>query len=91
VSKARYVEATGFAGARVTGNPLWLQSDEDWAKFCTYEETVHQAIRNERLIALCTYPMNICESKTMLNTLSAHSSTLLPRADQWQRLLLSSR
>ena len=90
VSKARYVEARGFDGIRITGNPLWLQSEEDWAKFGTYEQTVHQAIRNERVIALCTYPMNICESKSMLHTLSAHSSTLLPRGDRYQRLLLSS-
>lgn len=91
VSKARYIEARGFAGIRITGNPLWLQSEKDWAKFGAYEQTVHHAIRNERVIALCTYPMNICESKSMLNTLSAHSSTLLPRGDQWQRLVLSSR
>ncbi len=90
VSKARYVEARGFAGTRITGNPLWLQSETDWVKFGAYEQTVHQAIRNERVIALCTYPMNICESKSMLKTLSAHSSTLLPRGDQWQRLVLSS-
>jgi len=91
VSKARYIEAKGFAGIRITGNPLWLESEEDWAKFSTYEETLHQAIRNERIIALCTYPMKICESRSMLNTLSAHSSTLFPRGDQWQRLVLSSR
>lgn len=89
VSKARYLEARGFAGIRVTGNPLWLQSEEDWTKFGAYEQTVHEAIRNERVIALCTYPMNICESRSMLNTLSAHGSALVPRGDRWERLVLS--
>lgn len=91
VSKARHAESKGFAGIRITGNPLWLQSEEDWAQFGSYEEAVHKAIRTERVIALCTYPMKICESKSMLDTLSTHSSTLLPVRNQWQRLVLSSK
>jgi len=91
VSKARHAEAKGYDGIRIAGNPLWLKSESDWAKFGSYEETVHRAIRTEKILALCTYPMNICESKSMLSTLSSHGSTLLPVGDQWQRLVLSER
>lgn len=90
VSKAHHAEAKGFAGIRITGNPLWLKSEEDWAEFGSYEKSVHQAIRTERVIALCTYPMNICDTKSMLNTLSVHGSVLLADGDIWQRQVLSS-
>ena len=91
MSKARHSQAKDFAGIRITGNPLWLKSEADWARFGNYEKTVHEAIRTERVLALCTYPMEICESRSMLDTLSAHSSTLIQQGYTWQRLVLSSR
>ena len=90
VSKVQQAESKGFAGIRITGNPLWLQSEEDWALFGSYEQAVHKGIRTEPVIALCTYPMKICESKNMLGMLSAHGSMLLPFRDKWQRIVLSS-
>src|SRR5262249_44574016 len=91
VTKARHTETQGFAGIRITGNPVWLKSEEDWTQFGQYEHTVHRAIRKERVIALCTYPMAICEPKTILHTLSSHSVALLPEKDRWRRLELSTR
>ena len=91
MSKARHSQAKGFAGIRITGNPLGLKSEDDWKKFGSYEKAVHEAIRTERVLALCTYPMEICESRSMLDTLAAHSSTLIQQGSKWQRLVLSSR
>lgn len=31
-------EANGFVGARTTGTPFWLQSNEDWRQFLMYEQ-----------------------------------------------------
>jgi hypothetical protein len=64
----RAAEANGFVGARRTGNPFWLQSEEDWHEFLMYEQAVHQAIETQRVISLCTYPAAICSAKDMIGT-----------------------
>ena len=89
VSKARHSEQKGFAGIRITGDPFWLHSEADWKAFGCYEHAVQKAISTERVIALCTYPMAICQSKHVVDTIAAHSSALHPVDDQWQRLQVS--
>ena len=90
VSKARYAEANGFAGIRITGNPFWLQSGEEWAQFGCYERNFEAAIRSERILALCTYPIGRCSHDHMLQIFSNHGSALLNRNSEWQRLELQA-
>jgi hypothetical protein len=89
VSKARYAEAKDFAGIRITGNPFWLRTEQDWSQFGEYEKAVTNAIRDEHVIALCTYPGYICQRDDVHRVLSVHRSTLFPRNDLWQHLLLT--
>jgi hypothetical protein len=88
---AERAQAKGFAGIRVTGNPAWVRSEEDWTQFAAYEETVHQRIQSKQVLALCTYPVWICQGKNVLKTLKSHSSALLSENEQWRRLELSAR
>ena len=89
LSQARHAEAKGFAGIRITGNSNWLQSEEDWTQFMRYEESVHQRIRTERVLALCAYPTVGFQSKYIQETISAHNSAFRLEGDQWRRLELS--
>jgi len=91
LSRARHAEAKGFAGIRIAGNPVWLQSEEDWGQLKQYEESVHQRIRTERVLALCTYPTVIFQGKHVQDTLSTHNSAFVREGDQWRRLELSQR
>src|SRR6185436_12438270 len=91
ISKARDAEANGFAGIRITGNPFWLQSKEEWAQFGCYERNVEVAIRAERILALCTYPLERCSDDHMVQILANHGSTLLNGNNEWQRLELRHR
>jgi MEDS: MEthanogen/methylotroph, DcmR Sensory domain len=79
--KAQAAEAHGFTGARTTGNPFWLQTEEEWAQFLRYEGTVNRAIESQRVISLCTYPVNICTSRHMLGTFSTHHAMLMTHGD----------
>jgi hypothetical protein len=88
ISKARYAEANDCAGIRITGNAFWLQSEEEWAQFGCYEKKVEAAIRSERILALCTYPIERCSHDQAFHSLSNHGSTLLRRNNEWQRLEL---
>lgn len=91
ITRARYAEAQGFAGIRITGNPFWLQSEEEWAQFGCYEHKVEAAITSERVLALCTYPIHRCSEDHMVQIFSTHGSTLLNRNNDWQRLELRPR
>ena len=84
--RGREAEANGFVGARTTGNPFWLKSDNDWHQFLTYEHTVHQAIEKQRVISLCTYPVSICSAKDMIGTFASHHAMLMRQGDTWQCL-----
>ena len=84
MTKAKEAEGKGFAGIRVTGNPFWLESEQDWQEFGAYEQAVTQSIRNERVLALCTYPM-VCQFDNVIQTLSSHGTTLIASHEFWQR------
>jgi len=85
LSKAKHAQGRGFAGVRITGNPFWLGCEEDWEEFGAYEQAVTQSIGNERVLALCTYPIEICKITHIMQTLSLHGSALNARNDDWQR------
>ena len=85
-ARGRAAEAHGFVGARTTGNPFWLQLEEDWHQFLMYEQAVHQAIETQRVISLCTYPAAICSAKDMLATFASHHAILTYQGDTWQCL-----
>ena len=89
--KAQAAEVNGFTGARTTGNSFWLQTEEEWLQFLRYEGTVNRAIESQRVISLCTYPVNICTSRHMLGTFSTHHAMLMTHGDQWQCLDLRPR
>jgi hypothetical protein len=84
LTKAKHAQAKGFAGVRITGNPFWLASDQDWEQFGAYEQAVTQKISNERVLALCTYPRGIGEITHVMQVLSSHRSTLIAHTDRWQ-------
>ncbi len=44
---------------RVTGDTAWLEK-KDWKDFVEYEDSLNQAVANQRLAVLCTYPLAAC-------------------------------
>lgn len=85
VSKAKHAQAKGFEGVRITGNPFWLASEHDWDQFGAYEQAVTQSIRNERVLALCTYRIDVCQINQVMQTLSSHGTALIAHHQHWQR------
>jgi MEDS: MEthanogen/methylotroph, DcmR Sensory domain len=85
LSKARHAQARGFTGMRITGNPFWLGCEQEWEEFGAYEQAVTHRICNERVLALCTYPIQICKITNVMQTLSSHGSALIAHNEGWQR------
>ena len=80
--KLALASARGYAGVRVTGDTAWLEK-KDWKDFCEYEEGLNEAISNQRLAVLCTYPLACCGAVEVLDVARAHQFALAKRHGSW--------
>ncbi|MGO9437029.1 MAG: MEDS domain-containing protein [Terracidiphilus sp.] len=80
--KLALASARGYAGVRVTGDTSWLKT-KDWKDFCEYEESLNQAVANQRLAALCTYPLATCGASEILDVVRTHQFAVTRRRGSW--------
>jgi PAS domain S-box-containing protein len=80
--KLARASARGYAGVRVTGDTAWLEK-KDWKDFCEYEESLNQAIANQRLAVLCTYPLAACGAAEILDVVRTHQFAVTRRRGGW--------
>jgi hypothetical protein len=82
LEKVASAAARGYAGVRVTGDTAWLRKN-DWKHFCEYEESLNQAVANQRLAVLCTYPLAACGAVEILDVVRTHQFALAKRHGEW--------
>ena len=75
----------GFQGLRLTGNTFWLEK-EDWEEFNRYEAEVDRALATKRMLALCTYPIEKCGIREILDVSANHQLTLVREGKRWEVL-----
>jgi signal transduction histidine kinase len=80
--KLARASARGYAGVRVTGDTAWLEK-KDWKDFCEYEEGLNEAVANQRLAVLCTYPLAACGAVEILDVMRTHEFALAKRQQSW--------
>ncbi len=80
--KLASASARGYAGVRVTGDTAWLDK-KDRQDFCEYEESLNQAVANQRLAVLCTYPLAACGAAEILDVVRTHQFAVTKRRDDW--------
>jgi PAS domain S-box-containing protein len=80
--KLASASARGYAGVRVTGDTAWLEK-RDWKDFCEYEESLNQAVANQRLAVLCTYPLAACGAGEILDVVRTHQFAVTKRRGGW--------
>src|SRR6266404_1593374 len=80
--KLEHASARGYAGVRVTGDTAWLEK-KDWKDFCEYEESLNQAVANQRLAVLCTYPLAACGAAEILDVVRTHQFAVTKRRGTW--------
>jgi C4-dicarboxylate-specific signal transduction histidine kinase len=81
--KLKRAMAQGYTGVRVTGDTAWLNK-RDWRDFCEYEESLNQAIANQNLAVLCTYPLAACSAAEILDVVQTHQFTVTKRHGTWE-------
>jgi C4-dicarboxylate-specific signal transduction histidine kinase len=80
--KLARASARGYAGVRVTGDTAWL-AKTDWTDFCEYEEGLNEAVANQRMAVLCTYPLAACGALEILDVVRTHQFALVRRHRSW--------
>jgi signal transduction histidine kinase len=82
LEKLARASARGYAGVRVTGDTAWLHK-KDWKHFCEYEEGLNEAVANQRLAVLCTYPLAACGAMEILDVVRTHQFAVAKRHRSW--------
>src|ERR1700740_2929843 len=80
--KLARASAKGYAGVRVTGDTAWLEK-KNWNDFCEYEEGLNEAVANQRLAVLCTYPLAACGAAEILDVVRTHQFAVTKRRGSW--------
>jgi C4-dicarboxylate-specific signal transduction histidine kinase len=80
--KLAQASTRGYVGVRVTGDTAWL-AKRDWKDFCEYEERLNDAVANQRLAVLCTYPLAACGAHEILDVVRTHQFALVRRHRSW--------
>ena len=80
--KLALATARGYAGVRVTGDTAWLDKN-DWKDFSDYEDSLNEAVANQRLAVLCTYPIEACGAGEVLDVVRTHQFAIARRRGNW--------
>jgi PAS domain S-box-containing protein len=90
VEKLNQALVNGYDGLRLTGNTFWLDK-EDWNDFVDYEEDVDRVLSNYQMIALCTYCLDKCNAKEIIDVVVNHQFALIKRDGNWEQIESSKR
>jgi DNA-binding CsgD family transcriptional regulator len=77
--------ARGYDGMRVSGNAFWVGTNY-WKEFCAYELELNNALANQPMIVLCTYPLDATRAVDVLDVARAHQCTIARRDGDWEFL-----
>jgi PAS domain S-box-containing protein len=80
--------ARGFDGLRLSGNTFWLEK-KDWRAFADYEEEINNVISRYPMIALCTYSLDRCGVREVIDVLDTHQRALIRRVGEWTQVASS--
>jgi len=81
--KAEDALRDGYSGLRVTGSSVALL-DESWEDWLAYEQKVQEKLADQKLIALCPYPLQKCSASQFLQAVDSHDCALVRRQGKWE-------
>jgi PAS domain S-box-containing protein len=90
VSRLESALARGHEGLRVTGNTAWLEQSR-WDDFLQYEQAINGVMSTKRMMAICTYAVDRCGAKEVIDVVGNHQFALVKRGGTWQAVEDSQR
>jgi DNA-binding CsgD family transcriptional regulator len=82
--RLRHAVARGYAGIRFSGTAAWLETRTEWKDFLEYEAALNTAMRNRRMIGLCSYALASSGAADVLDVARTHQLALARRNGAWQ-------
>ncbi|MGC4118787.1 MAG: ATP-binding protein [Myxococcales bacterium] len=89
IAQERQALADGFSNLRITGNASWLER-RDWGDFMEYEAAINQRFGTRRIVGMCSYQLQRCQSEDVLDVVRNHRFALTRRAGNWELVESSS-
>jgi two-component sensor histidine kinase/PAS domain-containing protein len=65
----------GYAGLRTNGNCAWVSPDQ-WADFLEYEVLVQKAVRDRRMICMCSYCVDQLPAGSHMEVMERHDMAI---------------
>jgi PAS domain S-box-containing protein len=75
--------ANGYDGMRVNGNEAWL-TEKDWKEFSAYEKELNEMIAGQRILVLCTYPLEATKAAELYDVARTHQFAIAKRHGIWE-------
>jgi len=72
----------GYAGLRMSGHTAWLEP-RPWAELVDYEARIHQALHGRRIIALCSYCLEQCGHRELVDVMRNHRVAVVRHRGRW--------
>lgn len=77
--------ANGFNGMRVNCIASWLNR-EIWKNFLDHEKEINEQLKNKQIIALCAYPLEMCDALDILDSVQIYDKAITMRHGKWNIL-----
>jgi PAS domain S-box-containing protein len=74
--------AKGFNGMRVNCIASWIDR-EIWKNFTDHEKEINEQLKNKQIIALCAYPLEICDASDLLDSVHIYDKAITMRRGSW--------
>ncbi|MBP7410364.1 MEDS domain-containing protein [Methanoculleus sp. 10] len=75
----------GYEGLFITGNLSWLTAAE-WDAFMGYEATINRSLKDNRINAVCAYPLGACGACELLEIASTHQTAVIRQNGAWRQI-----
>lgn len=73
----------GFDGMRLSGDTDWLD-EADWDTFVHYEEQIDTIIKQQPILALCTYALDKLNAREIFDVVASHDFALTRERGAWK-------
>lgn len=83
IDKLEAARKQGFEGLRLSGNTFWLEQS-GWKDFAHYEEKVNEVIGGQRMLALCSYSLERCSVREIIEVVANHQFALIKNQGSWE-------
>ena len=72
-----------FDGLRAGANASWL-TEAEWTTFARYELSADIMLRRRKVIALCSYPLELCTPSNIVEVVTGHRLVLIRETGGWR-------